>query len=153
MPKKGNIPWNKGKKNCYSKKQLKKMIISHKGKKPALGKHWKLSKTTKIKMSKARKKRRGENSPCWKGGITPLVSQIRHCFKYRQWRSDIFTRDNFTCQICGIKGGRLEAHHIKPFCKIIKEYQIKILEEALVCEGLWNINNGRTFCKKCHKKF
>jgi hypothetical protein len=89
----------------------------------------------------------------WKGGITPLIQKIRFCFEYRQWRSDIFTRDNFTCQECEYnKGGNLEAHHIKPFSKIIEKYNIKTLEEAKVCEELWDINNGITLCKKCHKK-
>lgn len=32
------------------------------------------------------------------------------------------------------------------------KYNIKSYEQALNCEELWNINNGRTLCKKCHKK-
>lgn len=92
----------------------------------------------------------GNKNHFWKGGITLLNHQIRGCFKYRQWRSDIFERDDFTCQICGIRGVYLEAHHIKKFYKIIEEYGIKTLEEALSCEELWNINNGVTLCRKCH---
>ena len=76
---------------------------------------------------------------------------IRHSFKYRQWRSDVFTRDNFTCQECGQIGVRLNVHHKKPFSSIIQFYEITTLEEALNCEELWNINNGITYCKKCHK--
>ena len=44
--------------------------------------------------------RRGSKNNKWKGGITPLVQQIRHCFKYRQWRSDVFTRDSYVCVLC-----------------------------------------------------
>ena len=33
---------------------------------------------------------------------------------------------------------------------IFEEYKIKSLEEALNCEEFWNINNGRTLCRKCH---
>ena len=96
---------------------------------------------------------RGDKNPAWKGGISLLEARIRRSFKYRQWRSDVFTRDNYICQECGYeKGGILEAHHIKPFAVIIAEYNIKTLEEALVCEELWNINNGITFCKFCHRK-
>ena len=88
----------------------------------------------------------------WKGGITPLVLQIRHCFKYRQWRSDIFTRDNFTCVLCEIRGGYLEAdHYPKRFSTIFHENKITSLEQALACEEFWNINNGRTLCESCHK--
>ena len=112
-------------------------------------KGYKMSKETKRKMSKARK---GNKSHFWKGGITPLARQIRHCYKYRQWRSDIFTRDDFTCQKCLIRGGYLEAHHIKSFSIIMKEYKIKNLQQALDCDELWNINNGITLCKKCHNK-
>ena len=78
--------------------------------------------------------------------------RIRNCFKYRQWRSDVFTRDDFTCQKCGDnKSGNLNAHHIKLFSTILDEYKIKTLEQALDCEELWNINNGQTLCKKCHR--
>src|SRR3990167_1806034 len=55
--------------------------------------------------------KRGELHYRWKGGITPLVMQIRHCFKYRQWRSDVFTRDDYTCVFCGQRGGWLEVDH------------------------------------------
>lgn len=93
-----------------------------------------------------------EEQSNWKGGITPLRHSIRTNFKSRQWRSDIFTRDNFTCQECGQVGGKLRAHHRKDFSLILQKYEITTLEEALDCEELWNINNGVTLCKKCHKK-
>ena len=93
----------------------------------------------------------GEKHYNWKGGITPLVLQIRHSFQSRQWRSDVFTRDNFTCQMCGVKGVGLHADHIKSFSKIFLENKITSLEQAFVCEEFWNINNGRTLCAKCHR--
>ena len=103
--------------------------------------------------SKAMKKERGERSHNWKGGITPLRKRIRHSFKYRQWRSDVFTRDDFTCVLCGKRGSRLEAdHYPKSFVSTLDKYKIQTLEQALDCEELWNINNGRTLCKKCHNK-
>ena len=92
----------------------------------------------------------GPLSHHWKGGITKLADRIRRCFKYRQWRDDVFTRDNFTCQMCGNRGNNLHAHHIKSFSKIIQFYEITTLEEALNYNELWNINNGITLCKKCH---
>jgi hypothetical protein len=104
----------------------------------------KISKTLIGKYTK-------EQSPNWKGGITILRTQIYNNFRTRQWRSDIFTRDNFICVLCGKRGGYLEAdHYPKMFSTILEEYKIKTLEEALVCEELWDINNGRTLCKKCH---
>ena len=94
-----------------------------------------------------------ENNPNWKGGISALDHLIRTNLKNRQWRSDVFTRDEFTCQECGDnKGGNLNAHHIKPFLSIIQYYEITTLKEALACEELWSINNGITLCEKCHRK-
>lgn len=78
---------------------------------------------------------------------------IRGCFEYRRWRSDVFTRDDFTCQFCGIRGGKLEADHFpKQFSDILDEYAIKNISDATSCIELWNINNGRTLCHECHVK-
>jgi hypothetical protein len=105
------------------------------------------SEETKKRMSFIKK---GVNNPAWKGGISPLEAKIRRSFEYRQWRSDVFTRDNFACQEC-CNNRDLEAHHIKSFALIIHENNIKTIEQAKVCEELWNINNGVTFCVNCHK--
>ena len=96
--------------------------------------------------------RRGENSPSWKGGISDLRIRLSSLFEYRQWRSDIFQRDDFTCVVCGLRGGYLEADHIKPYKQIKEEYNIKNIDDALACSELWNINNGRTVCRPCHLK-
>jgi hypothetical protein len=81
-----------------------------------------------------------------------LYELIRKCFESRQWRCDVFRRDNYTCQICGDNtGGNLEADHKKAFIVILKEYNIQSLEEALACAELWDIDNGRTLCKPCHR--
>ena len=110
----------------------------------------KRTRETLEKMSACQK---GELSHRWKGGITKLHKQIRQCFKYRLWRSDIFTRDGFTCQQCGDKkGGNLEAHHIKKLSDILLDYNIKDIDECNLCEEMWNINNGVTLCKSCHQK-
>lgn len=97
-------------------------------------------------------KRRAELNPNWQGGKYTLSLQIRDCYKMRQWRCDVFTRDDYTCQNCGLRGGYLEAHHIEMFSEIINKNNIKTIDEALACEELWNINNGTTLCNKCHNK-
>ena len=136
---------SRGNKNCLGRKASiktrKKMSKAQKGKKRTL--KWKLF------MSEAM---RGDKCYNWKGGITEINNTIRSCFKYRQWRSDVFTRDNFTCQRCGKRGVKLNAHHIKAFSSILKENNIKTFEQAMDCEELWNINNGLTLCSECHKK-
>ena len=96
-------------------------------------------------------KRIGAKSTRWQGGITALRKVIKQCFKYRQWRNDVFTRDNWTCQDCGKKAKRIEAHHLKEFAKILRDYKVKTIEDAYDCEKLWDINNGRTLCLDCHE--
>ena len=60
----------------------------------------------------------------------------RHCLKYQEWRRDVFERDNYVCVLCKQRGGKLNAHHIKPFAKY-PEYRFEL-------------NNGITLCKSCH---
>ncbi len=124
--KKGNVPFTKGKKRtCLEKK----------------------------KISESRKKKcLGENHWNWKGGLTDLNTRIRHSDEYKEWRTQIFGRDNFTCQECGVRGNWLEAHHIKRFSKIIEDNNIVTLEQAFNCPELWDLNNGITLCDECHDK-
>jgi len=104
------------------------------------------------KNFKFRRRLFGKDHPRWRGGITELRKSIKQCFKYRQWRSDIFTRDGWRCVNCGEKIRAIEADHIKELAKILKEYGIKTIEQAIECEELWDINNGRTLCRECHEK-
>lgn len=111
----------------------------------------------KIRQKVIQVVKRGEDCNFWKGGINTLSCIIRKCWKMRQWRSDVFERDNYTCQECGARSSSekyvwIEAHHIISFSKLLKEFNVKSLEDALNCEQLWNISNGRTLCLNCHKK-
>ena len=152
---KGKPSWHKGKQ--LSEEHKLKISLSLKGHLVSEERKRKISKSCKgipnIRKGRPYPKMVGANNWNWKGGITSLIEQIRKCFKYRQWVSDIFTRDNFTCQKCEQRGGYLNAHHIKSFSSILQYYEITTLEEALDCEELWNLNNGITFCKECHKNF
>jgi len=171
---KGQTSWNKGKTSwCkgkhfsethrrrisdanagkrFSKEHCRKISEAKKGRgfsKEALFKAAQWSKSTEGRKKKSELAMGSKNSN-WKGGINPLNLQIRHSFLYRQWRSDVFTRDNFVCQECGQVGKKIEAHHIKSFYTLMSEGNIKTFEQAQACEELWNINNGITLCKNCH---
>lgn len=130
----------------FSEEHKRKISKAHIG--------YKYSVEAKKTMSEAHKgKFTGKNNGNWRGGKTSLIFSIRTSFLYRQWRSDVFTRDNFTCQKCmNKKGGNLEAHHIKRLSLILEEYQIKTLQDAEVCMELWDINNGQTLCETHHKQ-
>lgn len=56
---------------------------------------------------------RREKHPNWKGDncIAPIAKRIKWSDKYKDWRSKIFIRDDFTCQDCGVRGGELHPHH------------------------------------------
>lgn len=94
----------------------------------------------------------GSNNNFWRGGKSKLKRQIYNLYEYRQWRSGVFRRDDYTCQNCNNRGGKLEAHHITAFSVIINHYDLKTVEEAKNCSELWDINNGLTLCVSCHKK-
>ena len=95
---------------------------------------------------------RGEGNPNWKGGRLTLALQIRRLGQYKIWRSAVFTRDNFTCRECGVGGTRIEADHIIPFSKIMDDFSIDSVDGAIACNPLWDVENGRTLCKPCHRK-
>lgn len=98
--------------------------------------------------NKKLKKLFGVKNPSWKGGIYKLSRQIRLSKKYESWRKEVLKRDNFICQDCGKKG--IDAHHKIAFIEILKKFNIKSYEESLDCKELWDIDNGKTLCKKCH---
>lgn len=150
---KGYTPWNKGKKIDFSKEHCEHLRIAKTG-----CKRRKMTDEEKKKHSLALiGKYKGEKHHFWRGGISDLRDLIRHSYKYRQWRSDVFTRDNYTCQICLARSGNgrrvdLNADHIKLFAAIMADNNIKTFDEAMECEEMWNINNGRTLCWECHRK-
>ena len=80
----------------------------------------------------------GEKSPGWRGGITSQNESIRRGLQYRLWRKAVFNKDNFVCQECGERGGKLRAHHLKPF--------------SIFPESRFDVKNGLTLCENCHRK-
>ncbi len=83
-------------------------------------------------------------------GSNNLRKIIQELDEYKFWRKKIFERDKFTCIKCSVVGGKMVVDHIIPFSEIIIKYKIKNSEDAKKCNLLWDIDNGRTMCKKCH---
>jgi|TARA_R100000049_G_C1903698_1_gene52980 5-methylcytosine-specific restriction endonuclease McrA len=125
-------------KECFSKSQRGKKISRrqleslkkgrYKGKK--IG-GWRWSKESRDRV-------KGKKSLRWQGGKTKRNYKIRNSWKMRKWKQEVLKRDNYTCQECGKRGVKLVVDHIKPFC--------------LYPKLRFNLNNGRTICKKCDLK-
>jgi hypothetical protein len=82
-----------------------------------------------------------------------LEEDIRHSSKYKEWRTKVFSRDGYKDWFCGLREtlkNPINAHHIKPFWKILNENGITSLSESERCEELWDINNGVTMLRKTH---
>lgn len=110
----------------FSEEHKRKLSLVHKGKK--------LTIEHRKNISLAKK---GNKTNLWKGGITKESQIIRTSAEYKQWRIGVFKRDNYTCVECKVVGGYLQADHIKPF--------------SLFPDLRFDLSNGRTLCKDCHK--
>lgn len=98
--------------------------------------------------------KKGEKNPFWKGGVSSLRVKIYNLPERKQWRLNIFKRDEYSCQFpfCLKKTSYLEAHHIVRFSEIVERNKITSVELAAKCRELWDEDNGITLCEDCHLK-
>lgn len=82
-------------------------------------------------------RQRGERSHLWKGGLTRPEVILRNSIEYGDWRTAVFQRDDYTCQLCFERGGKLAAHHIREYAK---HPNLRL-----------QVNNGITLCWPCHQ--
>jgi hypothetical protein len=82
--------------------------------------------------------RTGIDHPFWKLGITRTNNAIRRSSQYLKWTKQIYKRDDYTCQICGVKGKNIRANHIKKFA----DYP----------DLRFVVTNGIVICEKCDLK-
>jgi hypothetical protein len=84
----------------------------------------------------------GSKSYLYKNHITDIDREKRrntYITQIKNWREEIFKRDNYKCDLCNEAGGRLQAHHLNSW--------------AFYKELRFDLKNGITLCQSCHKKF
>lgn len=78
----------------------------------------------------------GDRHWAWKGGVGTERHAAMSRKQYKVWRTAVFERDNYTCQICEQYSGVLHADHIEKWSD----------NEEL----RYAVENGRTVCVACH---
>ena len=99
-----------------------------------------LGKKGSEKQRQVMRNRKGEKHHRWLKDRDEAMERhrVRNLLEVKNWRKQIFIRDDYSCQECSVRGCNLEAHHILKW----KEYP------ALRYE----MYNGVTLCRKCHLK-
>jgi len=84
---------------------------------------------------------KGENSPHWNPELTDKERYERRKYpEYKEWRTKVYERDNYTCQCCGDnKGHNLVAHHLNSHDWAKSERT--------------DVDNGLTLCDVCHTDY
>lgn len=154
---KGHVPWHKGRRRSkicerckesftppstrFNRQRFCSNSCAKQGNPGRVGQRSTPEHVEKIRqalMGRPRFDMRGEKNHRWKGGITDENHRVRGSLQYTEWRRSIFERDDYTCQACGNRGGKLHADHIKPF--------------AVYPELRFDVDNGRTLCVDCHRQ-
>jgi hypothetical protein len=108
----------------------------------------------KKRSQKIRDSRKGSGNPAWRGGITPLLTQIHNCNEMKEWKRAIIRRDNARDWFSGCNcSKKLEVHHIIRIKNLIEKYNITTIQEAISCKELWDTNNGITMFKTSHQAY
>lgn len=119
----GVISWAKGITNETNEKMA---LISYKRSITQKGKHY--SPNTEFKKG---------SIPFNKGA--PENIRDRNKMEYKEWRKEVFKRDNYVCQKYRTRGSDLETHHIFNY--------------SSNPELRFDVKNGCTLSKKAHREF
>lgn len=83
---------------------------------------------------------KGELNPLWNFNKTREQRiKDRKLPQTREWRINVFERDNYTCQCCKETTKTLNAHHLNGYHWFV--------------DGRFKVENGITLCEDCHKQF
>lgn len=90
--------------------------------------------------SKQGKQRIGEKHHNYNHNLTKKErEQGRNIDGYSDWKQEVKRQANYTCDICGQRGGKLHSHHLDGYkwCKTRRR----------------DLTNGVCLCEHCHKDF
>jgi 5-methylcytosine-specific restriction endonuclease McrA len=118
----------------HSEETKRKISESNKGMRNALG--CKRSVEYRRKLSEYWAEHREEHNHYKDGNGNSARKTDMSRLEYRLWREAVFERDDWTCQTCGQRGGKLRAHHIEPYAE---NSELRL-----------SVRNGTTLCQNCH---
>ena len=133
--KKGAQAWNRGitGKDSHSYGQKRQGLLGADN--PFFGKKHSAEAIEAMRNAKLGKYEELANN--WRGGRAKERKVAMSRDEYKTLRKTVFIRDDYTCQLCGVRGGDLEMDHIKEWCNYP--------------ELRFVASNCRTLCKDCHK--
>lgn len=74
----------------------------------------------------------------WNGFTATASEQFTRSTAWKHVRAEVFKRDDYTCNQCGVRGGDMHAHHI--------------LQRKDYPELALDVDNCITLCVECHKQ-
>jgi len=137
---KGRIAWNKGLKRWWDSPSFPKGHIPwNKNKKGVMPTPWNKGKRYKGKLHTKEWTEKVRQALIKRADRIGRKKQLRpkhnSHWKYREWRTSVYERNNYKCWICG--DTNLNAHHLKSWAKYPKLR--------------YKVTNGLTLCEFCHK--
>lgn len=82
----------------------------------------------------------GAKSHLYKPWLTDADRMFdRNFLEMRELRKAVLSRDNYTCGVCSVRGGKMVAHHVFSW------HDNKLLR--------FETSNGETLCRNCHLMF
>ena len=84
--------------------------------------------------------KKGEDNPNYNPNLTDEERAVKRTYtEYGEFVKKVLERDNYTCQLSGKRGGKLEVHHLNSY-NWDKEHRT-------------DIDNGITLTKEIHRLF
>lgn len=118
-----------------------------------------IMKYNNLDFLKHLERKSGENSPSWKGGVTPLLKHLRDFIKKSQWQYDSYNSTKSKCIITGkygTKKDKIHLHHLQSFNSIVRETMENLKLDFRESIGLYSseeLNSIEKMCLELHWKY